>query len=81
MASEQRTVLLPTLFVMIRNINNQHDAGALGCAAAAIGSDRLSRRHVWPRATLFTAANGSRSEPADHRHEARRAACSAAEVR
>ena len=46
MALEQRTVLLPTLFVIIRRINDQHDAGALGCTAAAIGSDRLSRRHA-----------------------------------
>ena len=34
MALEQRTVLLPTLFVIIRSINDQYDAGALGCAAA-----------------------------------------------
>jgi hypothetical protein len=46
MALEQRTVLLPTLFVIIRSINNQHDAGALGCTAAAVGSDCLSRWHV-----------------------------------
>jgi hypothetical protein len=40
---EQRTVLLPTLFVMIRTINDQLSPDALACAAAAIGFDRLSR--------------------------------------